>query len=277
MEKADFAVIGDPIEHSLSPQIHALFANQFDIPVNYTRMRVQASTFEDVVNQFFINGGRGLNVTSPLKELACRYADLLTDRALKANAVNTLHYVDKDIVIGDSTDGVGLVRALQNLLHMPLQNQRILLLGAGGAIRGCLDELLRTQPAHVAIYNRTHSRAQDLVKQYAHRTDLSVLPEDFDDSLAFDIVINGTSASAAAQRPAINPRYLQGALCYDMMYGENAQPFLKWSLAQGASAAHDGLSMLVEQAAESFFIWQELRPSTEQVYARLRKGSAKAR
>ncbi len=270
-------VIGDPISHSVSPTIHTLFAEQFNNDIFYTRLAVPVNNFNDCVNEFFAAGGRGLNVTSPLKELACRYVDLLTDRARNANAVNTITFLEKDLVVGDSTDGVGLVRALQNLLGLSLNDKRILLLGAGGAIRGCMDELIKAQPQTIAVFNRTKSRAEELVRQHDRHIDINTLPASYDKSLAFDLVINGTSASIAGNRPAIDHRYLKGAVCYDMMYGAKAQAFLKWALAQGATAAHDGLSMLVEQAAESFYLWHELRPATEPVYALLKANGARMR
>ncbi|NNF18099.1 MAG: shikimate dehydrogenase [Gammaproteobacteria bacterium] len=266
-----YAVIGAPIEHSLSPLIHAAYARQTGITLQYDRMLVPQSKFEDAVNQFFVSGGAGLNVTAPLKELAFDYADMISNKAMNAGAVNTLQYFDGDLVYGDNTDGVGLVTDLEHHLKRPLQGTRLLVLGAGGATRGCLESLLQTAPDALYLHNRTVSKARHLIRRFSHIGEISLLPSQYRKSLTFDVVVNATSASVTGGRPDFDHRYLHNALAYDMMYGQNAQSFLKWALAHGALAAHDGLGMLIEQAAESFRIWHGLRPQTQEIRATLQR------
>ena len=258
-----YAVIGDPIEHSLSPRIHAAFAQQLGIDLSYERLRVTVESFNNDVNEFFASGGRGLNVTMPLKSLAFDYADLVSEHAMNANAANTLKFMDNDVVFADNTDGAGLVADLRTL-GVTLAGKRVLLLGAGGAARGCIGALLAEHPASVHIYNRTEANAVQLIYDNARFAVMHLLT-DAQDAEPFDVVINATSTSMAGTRPDIDPALFQGAVCYDMTYGDNAQPFVKWTLSQGAKAAHDGLGMLIEQAAVSFLLWHDVRPDTQPV------------
>lgn len=260
-----YAVIGDPIEHSLSPRIHAAFAQQLGIDLDYERLRVTAESFNDDVNEFFAAGGRGLNVTMPLKSLAFDYADLVSDHAMNAGAANTLKFLDNDVVFADNTDGTGLVQDLHTL-GIPLQGKRVLLLGAGGAARGCLGALLAANPAALFIHNRTGSKARQLANDNARFGDVHLLSEANPKTVSgFDLIINATSASLAGAQPDIDHAWFKDAVCYDMMYGDNARPFTKWANAQGARAVYDGLGMLIEQAAASFLLWHEVRPDTAPV------------
>ena len=261
-----YAVIGHPVAHSLSPDIHAAFARAGGQDMRYERLLSPVDGFGKTVAQFRADGGRGANVTVPFKEEAFRLADKLSDRARSAGAVNTLR-CDEQGLFGDNTDGVGLVADLQKNLHVQLAGQRILLVGAGGAARGVLQPLLLLRPKNLAVANRTLERAQALAAT-------STVQAFTFEQLAiqkFDIVINATSAGLSGKLPPLPPGlFAPGALAYDMMYGKGETPFLAWSRTQGAALLADGLGMLVEQAAESFFLWRGLHPDTAPVLAMLR-------
>jgi shikimate dehydrogenase len=286
---ARYAVIGNPVAHSKSPEIHAQFAAQFGHLMRYERLLAPLDGFASTVRQFMLEGGRGANVTVPFKLEAYRMTTTLTERARLAGAVNTLSfnagaYSDQGAdqsadqiagqIAGDNTDGVGLVRDLVDNAGVALGGKRILLLGAGGAARGVLLPLLFEQPASLVIANRTVSRAVELVSAFdaVEAAQGRLIATSFD-ALAghFDVVINATSASLDAELPSIPPALLgSGTFVYDMMYGARESPFLQLARRQGA-AVRDGLGMLVEQAAESFQIWRGVRPDTTPVYAALRQ------
>lgn len=260
-----YAVFGHPIAHSKSPQIHAAFARQTGQDMRYEAILAPLDGFAESVARFAAEGGRGANVTVPFKEEAFRLAARLTPRAERAGAVNTLAF-DADGVLGDNTDGAGLVADLTRNLKRPLAARRILLVGAGGAARGVIAPLLEQAPAELVIANRTPSRAEQLAQLFDGR----VRPCGFDALDApFDVVINATAASLAGELPPLPPQVFgAGALAYDMMYGRDT-PFLAFARAHGADTA-DGLGMLVEQAAEAFFLWRGVRPDTAPVIAALR-------
>jgi len=266
-----YAVIGDPVGHSRSPQIHTLFAAQTGQRLTYEALRVPAGTLAVAVDDFVNAGGRGLNVTVPLKEEAWAFAATRTARAERAGAVNTL-LLDAGQRHGDNTDGVGLVRDLLDNRGAELGGRRLLLLGAGGAVRGILGPLLEQAPATVVIANRTAARAAQLAARFA---DLGRVTGGGFDALAgmhFDVVINGTSASlhgAALTLP--DDLVIDGALAYDLMYAAELTPFLRWSAGRGAASCADGLGMLVEQAAEAFALWRGVRPETGPVIEALRE------
>ncbi|MDB5822747.1 MAG: aroE [Herminiimonas sp.] len=281
---ARYAVIGNPVAHSKSPEIHAQFAAQFGHLMQYERLLAPLDGFAPAVRQFMLEGGLGANVTVPFKLEAYKMATTLTERARLAGAVNTLSFNASDVagnaaaknagnIAGDNTDGVGLVRDLVNNAGVSLRGKRILLLGAGGAARGVLLPLFSEQPASLVIANRTASRAVELVAAFsAVPAAQGRLTAASFDALAghFDVVINATSASLDAEVPPIPTALLgRGTLAYDMMYGPHDTPFLELARRQGAEV-RDGLGMLVEQAAESFQIWRGVRPDTAQVYAALR-------
>ena len=260
-----YAVFGHPIAHSKSPQIHAAFARQTGQDMTYEAILAPLDGFADSVAQFVAAGGRGANVTVPFKEEAFRLANSLSPRAQRAGAVNTLSFKGSDIV-GDNTDGAGLVADLTRNLNCALGGKRILLLGAGGAARGVIEPLLEQRPAALVIANRTVSRAQELVELFGQ----GVTACSFEAAnTPFDVVINATAASLAGELPPLSPSlFTSDTLAYDMMYGRDT-PFLNFARSRGASTA-DGLGMLVEQAAEAFYVWRGIRPDTAPVIVALR-------
>ncbi|ABI58165.1 shikimate dehydrogenase [Alkalilimnicola ehrlichii MLHE-1] len=264
-----YAVMGNPIEHSKSPEIHRMFAEQTGQAIAYERMRVPLEGFEPAVRAFFASGGKGLNITVPFKEQAWVLVDRRAPRAERAGAVNTL-LAEAGRLVGDNTDGTGLVRDLTVNHGAALQGRRVLVIGAGGAVRGVLPALLPEAPGEVVIANRTVARAEALVELFADQGRLSAVGFDRLQG-PFDVVINGTSAGLAGELPPLPDDLLApGATCYDMVYGDQPTPFVRWARAHGAAMAVDGLGMLVEQAAESFLIWRGVRPESAPVIAALR-------
>lgn len=261
-----YAVIGNPIEHSRSPQIHAAFARQTGQDIEYDRILGDPDDLESDIAGFFADGGFGLNVTVPFKERAGRACDVLSDRARAAGAANTLTMHD-GLLHGDNTDGVGLVRDLLVNYGFVFADKQVLLLGAGGAVRGVLRPLLETGAAQLVIANRTAAKASALAQE-AGVTGCGL------DQLAgqsFDLIINGTAAGLDAEVPAIPGDCLKpGGWTYDMFYGRGPTAFVTWGHAHGAVQALDGLGMLVEQAAESFHIWRGVRPKTAAIIDELR-------
>lgn len=267
-----YAVIGHPVNHSKSPRIHSLFASQTGEALEYTAIQAPLDGFEKTVNEFFARGGKGLNVTVPFKEAAWQMAGRHSARALKAGAANTL-YQDNGVMVADNTDGAGLVQDLLCNHQVVLKGARILMLGAGGAVRGVLAPLLLEQPHTLVIANRTPAKAQNLVTLFADVAGITQLDWKAFDSLAgdFDVIINGTSASLQGDLPPL-PTTLIGTdtVIYDMMYAATNTAFNQWALDHGAKRVYDGLGMLVEQAAEAFEVWRGIRPQTAPVIASLR-------
>ena len=267
-----YAVMGNPIKHSRSPQIHAAFAKQTKQRINYSAIQVDLGGFEQAVGNFFANGGKGLNVTVPFKQEAWEVADDLGIEAKRAGAVNTLFMSSNGQLVGRNTDGIGLVRDLLQNHNVSIANKRLLLVGAGGAARGVLQPLLNENPAALVIVNRTPSRATELAKSFSELGD--VQGTSFDDltGQAFDLIINATTASLQGEIPPLPASVCDdGCWCYDMMYGAEPTPFVIWGKEQGAIKSVDGLGMLVEQAAESFFYWRDLRPETRPVIQSIRE------
>lgn len=265
-----YAVIGNPIEHSKSPLIHAAFAAQTGQDMRYERILGNLEAFEEEVGRFFAAGGRGLNVTVPFKERAFGLADTLSDRARAAGAVNTLAS-DNGLVHGDNTDGAGLVRDLGCNQRFAIAGARVLLLGAGGAVRGVLYPLLGERPRCLVIANRTAAKARALAAAVAQDPGVEGCGLDGLAGRRFDLIINGTAAGLKAQVPAIPDDCLaEGGWTYDMLYGTEPTAFVQWGRAHGAARALDGLGMLVEQAAESFRLWRGVEPDTAPVIASLR-------
>ncbi len=271
-----YAVFGNPIAHSQSPAIHQAFAEQQQQDVVYQANCVAAEQFATEVRTFFAQGGKGLNITLPYKRDAYELADHLSQRAQQAGAVNTLTPEQDGTIEGDNTDGVGLLRDL-NHLHWPIQHKQVLLLGAGGAARGVLAPLLQAKPAALVIANRSLDKAQALVTDFAKLdlqctlqaralTDLA--------GLHFDLIINASSAGLTGDFPQLPPTLLSGhCYCYDMSYAAEATPFIQWAKTHGAVAVSDGWGMLVEQAAEAFYLWRGVKPDTAPVIAWRRRNN----
>jgi shikimate dehydrogenase len=261
-----YAVVGFPIKHSWSPFIHGMFAKQTDQPLTYSRLEVAPENFEKEVTEFFERGGKGLNITVPHKQAACLLARFRTPRAEIAGAVNTLALQDEGL-LGDNTDGAGLLTDLTRNLSMPVEGTRILLLGAGGAARGVLGPLLGAAPEYVEIANRSGERALQLAEEF--RLLGCVKGCGFDaitSSGTFDLIVNATSASLQDTIPPIPPSVIGPAtLCYDMAYGKGDTAFTRWAKSAGAGRAETGWGMLVEQAAESFYLWRGVKPDTKPV------------
>ncbi len=267
-----YAVIGHPVAHSKSPQIHAVFAGLTLQDMRYEAILAPLGGFADAVRAFIASGGRGMNVTVPFKLEAYALAATRSPRAEAAKSVNTLIFSPAGIH-GDNTDGLGLVADLRRNLGCDLAGRRILLLGAGGAARGVLLPLLEEKPATLTLANRTAAKALVLRDEFAPRAGSCVFTAVGFAELAgqqFDLVINATSASLADEAPPLPPGvYAPDSLAYDMVYGRET-PFMTAARAQGAARQADGLGMLVEQAAESFYLWRGVRPDTAPVLALLR-------
>ncbi|ENO91028.1 shikimate 5-dehydrogenase [Thauera sp. 28] len=269
-----YAVIGNPIAHSKSPQIHAAFARQTGQTLSYEALLAPLDGFVRAVEDFRAEGGRGMNVTVPFKLEAFTLSTRHTPRAELAGAVNTLAFGD-DGILGDNTDGAGLVRDLIVNLGCTLGGRRVLVLGAGGATRGALLPLLDCRPATLVVANRSPAKADELVALFTPHAGRAALAASSFDALAghrFDVVINATSASLSGALPPLpSGLYAPGAVAYDMMYGRGDTPFMAAARTQGAARVADGLGMLVEQAAESFTLWRGVRPDTAAVLAELRR------
>jgi len=265
-----YCVIGNPIAHSKSPQIHAAYALQTGQDLDYERCLAPVDGFEATVRRLVAEGYRGANVTVPFKLEAARLATRLAPRAAAAGAVNTLVFAGGEIV-GDNTDGPGLVADIVRNAGVPLAGKRILLLGAGGAARGALLPLLMENPRQVVIANRTLATADRLAADFAEHADRLAVTAFAAVEGGFDVVINATSASLAADIPPVPPSVFgPGVLALDMMYGNKPTVFMEFAASHGASV-RDGLGMLVEQAAEAFLLWRGVRPGTGAVLASMRQ------
>ncbi len=265
-----YAVFGNPVGHSRSPLIHAAFATQCGEDITYEALLAPLNGFAEAVLAFIAAGGRGANVTLPFKEEAHRLATQRTPRAELAGAVNTLVFSGRQIV-GDNTDGAGLLRDLLVNQGCVIAGRRLLLLGAGGAARGVVAPLLAARPDTLVIANRTTDKAQALVRHFAGHGPLRACGDAQLAGTSFDLVINATSASLSGALPSLpDGVFAAGSLAYDMMYGQGETPFLAFARAQGAASLADGLGMLVEQAAEAFHVWRGVRPASAPVIAMLR-------
>ncbi len=266
-----YAVMGNPVAHSKSPQIHHMFAEQTGQSLQYDAILVPLDGFAGAVCDFFEAGGKGLNVTVPFKQEAWQLVDDLSPRATRARAVNTLVWRTDGTLSGDNTDGIGLVRDLVANLRLELRDKRILLLGAGGAARGVLAPLLEQRPEQLDIANRTVQRAEKLAEEFSDLGELQGCGFEALDGSTYDLVINATAAGLSGEVPPLPEGVISGrTVCYDMVYGAAPTAFVSYALQRGASAAVDGLGMLVEQAAASFRIWRGIQPDTAPVIAALR-------
>lgn len=257
-----YAVFGNPISHSKSPAIHTQFAQQTSQSLTYEAICAPVDKFKESVMAFIGDGGKGLNVTVPFKEDAWKMAAILSERAQLAGAVNTLYVNDEGLLCGENTDGVGMVRDIQDNHHYSIAGKRVLILGAGGAVRGVIKPVLDQQPHSLVIANRTFSKAEELANLFAPFGRINAAAFDTLEG-PFDLIINGTSASLQGEMPALPEGMVHPQTwCYDMMYSAAQTPFNQWAERQGACQQLDGLGMLVEQAAESFYIWTGVRPET---------------
>lgn len=266
-----YAVFGNPINHSKSPDIHKAFAASTAQDLTYEAVCVPEDSFSDYVADFLSGSGRGLNITIPFKQDAWELSEVLSPRAELAGAVNTLYKNDAGQLCGDNTDGIGMVRDIVRNHGGEIQNKKVLILGAGGAVRGVLQPVLEEKPSKLVIANRTASKAVELAELVGDLADVTgcgydTLPEE-----CFDLVINGTAASLNGEVPPISATLLaEGAWCYDMMYSAEPTAFCLWASENGAEKVMDGLGMLVEQAAASFQIWRGVEPDSKAVINKIR-------
>jgi shikimate dehydrogenase len=270
-----YGVVGHPVAHSWSPFIHGLFSRETGQSMSYRLYDFNPEEFHERVRDFFKQGGRGLNITLPHKITAVDVADDLTARAAHAAAVNTFVVRNDGTILGDNTDGTGLVRDLCDNQGIVITHRRILIIGAGGACRGVLAPLLALSPTEVVIANRTSERAETLAKAFEKLGTTRGVGFRYISGGVFDLIINATSASLSGDIPAV-PTSVIGpeTVCYDMAYGKSDTPFVRWALKLGCTRALQGWGMLVEQAAESFRVWRGMRPSTAPVLAALKERAA---
>jgi len=267
-----YAVVGNPVAHSLSPKIHTEFARQTAQQLSYEAIELASDAFTAGIAELQQMGFHGLNVTVPFKREAWELCDSLSDRAKIAGAVNTLSLQADGSIHGDNTDGVGLVRDLVDNLKIKIQDQNVLLLGAGGAVRGVLEPLLALSPAQLTIANRNLDRANALADDFTSSGKIEVVAYNQLSNKSYNLIINATAAGLSQQLPPIPASLLDRAgVCYDMMYDINkATSFVEWSTSRGVKQSYDGLGMLVEQAAEAFSLWRGVRPQTGNLLRMLR-------
>ena len=273
-EKPDrYAVVGHPIDHSRSPIIHQLFATQTEQNLVYEPIDATPEAFETAVRGFAAAGGKGLNVTVPHKQAAFEICNELGPEAKRAGAVNTISFPADGRIRGDNTDGTGFMRDLTENLEEPVDGCRVLVLGAGGAARGILAPLVEASPAALVLANRTIERAEDMIDELDASETLTALTfEALADEAPFDIIVNATSAGLRGEEPPFPPDCVgPDTLCYDLAYSLKDTPFVVWANANGAREAVQGWGMLVEQAAESFFLWRGVRPDTAPILEHMRR------
>ena len=273
---ASYGLFGYPVQHSWSPFIHGMFAKQTGQDMEYRLFESPPERFRSEVLEFFRAGGSGVNVTVPHKRAATDLVNELTPRAQVANAINTIVRRDESLV-GDNTDGAGLHADLTRNLRLNFSSPRILLLGAGGAARGALGPLLDLKPRLLIVANRTKERAVEIAEDFAYLGPVSGCEFAKLENQRFDLIVNATSASLRGDVPAIPAGVVDSlTTCYDMAYGSGDTAFVTWAKARGAGRAEQGWGMLVEQAAEAFFLWRGVRPDTAPVLAALRARATKA-
>jgi shikimate dehydrogenase len=267
-----YAVVGNPVAHSMSPRIHAEFARTTGESLEYQAIEIASDSFAAGIADLQQRGFRGLNVTVPFKVAARELCNSLTARARTAGAVNTVCLQADGTLHGDNTDGIGLIRDLVDNLEIDIEQRNILILGAGGAVRGVLEPLLALSPSHITLANRNLDRALGLARDFRSFGEIEVIAYNQLKSKGYHLIINATAAGLSNQIPPIPAAVLERAsVCYDMMYNLSAQTsFVQWSLAQGVARSHDGLGMLVEQAAEAFYLWRGQRPDTSRLLSILR-------
>lgn len=252
--------MGNPIEHSLSPLIHAEFAHQFSLDISYIKIKPELNAFEQTVFEFIKNHGVGCNITAPFKREAFEMSTTQSERAMIARSVNTFIFRDNNIV-GDNTDGVGLVRDIKNNLHYSLTEKKILILGAGGAVRGILHPLLMEKPLEIIIANRTIENAKTLCDDFSSYGQLRYMSFDELNNEEIDVIIDGTGFETKIALPD-SLKLTKNSLFYDLKYNANHSPIKSWAMKKNGSIIANGFGMLVEQAAESFYLWTGCRPNT---------------
>lgn len=269
-----YAVIGNPIKHSKSPQIHSAFAQQEGVQIDYQRILADENNFLSTVNQFRAEGGLGLNITLPFKVMAYQKCQTLNEYAEAAQSVNTISFDKHDNWIGANTDGLGLLRDLTDNLKFEIKNKKILILGAGGSTRGILLPLLQHHPAKLVITNRNIDKAKSLVAMFSDQGKLFVCAYSDLGNEVFDLVINATSASINGDLPPVPGTVVAShSFCYDLYYSDADTAFMQWAKNLGVKSTSDGLGMLVEQAAESYYLWRNFRPETKRVYNLIRSST----
>ncbi|MGQ0384692.1 MAG: shikimate dehydrogenase [Gammaproteobacteria bacterium] len=261
-----YVLFGHPVGHSWSPFIHAMFARQFDHVVDYKLRDVKPEAFRHVVINFFVEGGGGANVTLPHKPAAAEIVNELSARAERARAVNTIVRRSATELYGDNTDGAGLVTDLVRNMGVAVAGSRLLILGAGGAVRGVLAPILEQEPREIRIANRTPERAERLRDEFSDLGEISASSFDTVDNRPWDVIVNATAASLAGEVPALPPNAVgSDTVCYDMAYGRTDTAFMRWARERSSNRVYKGWGMLVEQAAESYLLWHGVRPETRPV------------
>ena len=262
-----YAVVGNPIAHSMSPDIHLLFADQTGEKIQYEKILAEKSSITRTFKEFFANGGKGLNITVPFKTDAYDFVDEVSNYAKNAGAVNTIVLQDNGKLLGANTDGLGLLRDLKKRLRLQLEEKKILILGAGGATQGIVEPLLQENPAELMIANRTLQKAEDIVQRFMsykvlHSCALNKIPD-----ITYDVVLHATSVGLQQANLDL-PEVIIGTntCCYDLLYSDSDTAFMQWCKSQHASKVYDGFGMLLEQAAEAFYLWRNQRPDTAMAY-----------
>lgn len=260
-----YAVLGNPIHHSLSPTIHSLFAKATHQQLTYSAILVPLGKLAETLTQFQNTGGKGVNITLPFKEEAYSLVDRLSPRAITAKAINTIQFTEDGQRFGDNTDGVGLVNDILHNQKLTLHRKRLLIIGAGGAVRGILAPLLAEQPESITIANRTESKASEIAASFLNKGTVYATTLALTNEKPFDLIINATSAGLLQETMALPTAILnESSFCYDLSY-QKETPFLAWAKENRVILFANGLGMLVEQAAEAFWIWRGIRPETQPI------------
>lgn len=264
--KEKYGVIGDPISHSRSPEIHKLFAQQFNEKIDYNKYHIKADNLEQFIIDFHSSGGRGLNITLPHKMSAMNSVSVLSPNAIQAKAINTIYFNGNEI-IGDNTDGIGLIADLRDNFQVEIKNKKILILGAGGAVRGIIGSLIKENPSHIEIANRTISHAEKISKDFSNEASIKTCTiEELNEKGNFDLIINAISFDTNNKDIALSKNIIsKSSICYDLSYNSSPTQFMLWAMKNGANFAIQGWGMLIEQAAESYLIWKKIRPDTSAI------------
>lgn len=270
-----YAVAGNPVSHSKSPEIHRLFAEQTGELITYEKIHIEPNTFINDVKDFFEAGGKGLNITAPFKVDAYNFVTHHTKFAKNAGAVNTIIPQGNNNFLGANTDGIGLLRDLKKKLRLQISGKKVLIIGAGGATQGIIEPLLLEQPHELIIANRTLEKAAALVEIFADIGSIRGCGLDQIPKSSYDLILHATSASVNCQDIELPREIISShSCCYDLTYSDSDTPFMQWGRENGALTVVDGLGMLIEQAAESFYLWRDKRPDTSMVYNNLRASKA---